>query len=68
MKFSAKCITKKLGMIYTIWEVFAYFLIGERADKFEHLRFNAPIGQHLFIEIYSLSDLFIYGSCQLLVK
>ena len=56
MKFSAKCITKKSGMIYTIWEVFAYFLIGERADKLEHLRFNAPIGQHLFIEIYSLSD------------
>ena len=29
MKFSPKCRTKKLGMIYTIWEVFAYFLIWE---------------------------------------
>ena len=29
MKFSSKCKTEKLGMIYTRWEAFAYFLIGK---------------------------------------
>ena len=29
MKFSPKCRTKKLGMIYTILGSFAMFLIGE---------------------------------------
>ena len=29
MKFSPKCRTKKLGTIYTFWEVFVYFLTGK---------------------------------------
>ena len=29
MKFSPKCRTKKMGMIYTIMEVVAHFLIGK---------------------------------------
>ena len=29
IKFSPKCKPKKLGMIYTIWEVFAHLLIGK---------------------------------------
>ena len=29
MKFSSKCRAKKLGMIHTIWEVFAYFELGK---------------------------------------
>ena len=46
MKFSAKCRTKKLGVVYSFWEVFAQFLIrkgpiiGPKSDPGKSLSLN----------------------------